>query len=83
MEFLRDDGRIGAGQVVIAVDQMQTPFAVKPFEQIENIEVGGMNVGKSAIFEQFVPVADFHVGVAVDAGYWSAGQHEGSVFKTA
>lgn len=65
MELLGDHRRIGTGQIVIAIDQVQAPFPVKPFEQFKDVMMGGVDVGERAVFEQFVAVADFDVGVAV------------------
>lgn len=60
-----DDAGVGAGDVVVAEDQVEPPFLVKAFQQVEDAVMGFADVGEMAVFEEFVPVADFDVGVTL------------------
>lgn len=60
-----DDGRVGAGEVVVAEEQVEPPGAVEALEQVEDGVVSFADVGEAAVFEQFVAIADFDVGVAL------------------
>ncbi len=60
-----DDSGVGAGDVVVPEDQVESPFPVKAFQQVEDAVMGFADVGEMAVFEEFVPVADFDVGVTL------------------
>ncbi len=60
-----DDAGVGAGDVMVAEDQVKPPFLVKAFQQVEDAVMGFADVGEVTVFKEFVPIADFDVGVTL------------------